>query len=232
MVKNYKISTPFFEFGPKAYLYGDKLLELMKKIDTYAEKYDMDVIADVQTTDLRLIAENTSDRIHVYSQHMDSIPVGRGMGTILPEAVKATGAVGVLLNRAECKLTLDEIKKAIERADEVGLATIVCADTEEEIKAVAKMNPNIVVAEPSELIGTGISVGREYVDACIELVKSVNPEIMVLPSAGISCGQDCYNIIMAGADGSGSSSGICKAEDPAAMAEEMMAAVRKAYDER
>ena len=95
-------------------------------------------------------------------------------------------------------------------------------------KAVA----DILVAEPSELIGTGIAVGREYVDACIDLVKSVNPEIMVLPSAGISCGNDCYNIIMAGADGSGSSSGICKAEDPAAMAEEMMAAVRKAYDER
>ncbi len=232
MVKNYKISTPFFEFGPKAYLYGEELLELMKKIDTYAQKYEMDVIADVQTTDLRLIAENTSDRIHVYAQHMDSIPVGRGMGTILPEAVKATGAVGVMLNHAECKLTLDEIRAAIQRADEVGLATIVCADTEDEIRAVAEMNPNIVVAEPTELIGTGISVGREYVDACIDLVKSINPEIMVLPSAGISCGNDCYNIIMAGADGSGSSSGICKAADPAAMAEEMMAAVRRAYDER
>ena len=134
MVKNYKISTPFFEFGPKAYLYGEELLELMKKIDTFAQKYDMDVIADVQTTDLRLIAENTSDRIHVYSQHMDSIPVGRGMGTILPEAVKATGAVGVMLNHAECKLTLDEVKEAIKRAEEVGLATIVCADTEDEIK--------------------------------------------------------------------------------------------------
>ncbi len=232
MIKNYKISTPFFEFGPKAYLYGEELLELMKKIDGFAQKYDMDVIADVQTTDLRLIAENTSDRIHVYAQHMDSIPVGRGMGTILPEAVKATGAVGVMLNHAECKLTLEELEKAIQRADEVGLATIVCADTEDEIRAVAKMNPNIVVAEPSELIGTGISVGREYVDACIALVKSINPEIMVLPSAGISCGQDCYNIIMAGADGSGSSSGICKAKDPAAMAEEMMKAVRDAYDKR
>ncbi len=232
MVKNYKISTPFFEFGPKAYLYGDELLALMKKIDTFAHKYDMDVIADVQTTDLRLIAENTSDRIHVYAQHMDAIPVGRGMGTILPEAVKATGAVGVMLNHAECKLTLDEVREAIKRADEVGLATIVCADTEEEIKAIAAMNPNIVVAEPTELIGTGISVGREYVDACISLVKEANPDIMVLPSAGISCGQDCYNIIMTGADGSGSSSGICKAADPAAMAEEMMAAVRRAYDER
>lgn len=232
MVKDYQISTPFFEFGPKAYLYGDELLALMKRIDVIAQKYQMDVIADVQTTDLRLIAENTSDRIHVYAQHMDSIPVGRGMGTILPEAVKATGAVGVMLNHAECKLTLDEVKEAIARADEVGLATIVCADTEEEIRAVAEMNPNIVVAEPSELIGTGIAVGREYVDACIRLVKDVNADIMVLPSAGISCGNDCYNIIKAGADGSGSSSGICKAADPAAMAEEMMAAVRKAYDER
>ncbi|MBR3300155.1 MAG: triose-phosphate isomerase, partial [Clostridia bacterium] len=116
MVKNYKISTPFFEFGPKAYLYGTELLDLMKKIDGFAQKYDMDVIADVQTTDLRLIAENTSERIHVYAQHMDSIPIGRGMGTILPEAVKATGAVGVMLNHAECKLTLNEVKKAIERA--------------------------------------------------------------------------------------------------------------------
>ncbi len=232
MIKDYKISTPFFEFGPKAYLYGEELLNLMKKIDAFAQKYDMDVIADVQTTDLRLIAENTSDRIHVYAQSMDPIPVGRGMGTILAEAVEETGAVGVMLNHAECKMTLDEVREAIKRADEVGLATIVCADTEEEIKAVAEMNPNIVVAEPSELIGTGISVGREYVDACISLVKGINPEIMVLPSAGISCGQDCYNIIIAGADGSGSSSGICKAEDPAKMAEEMMAAVRKAYDER
>jgi len=192
----------------------------------------MDVIADVQTVDLRLIAENTSERIHVYAQHMDSIPVGRGMGTILPEAVKAAGAVGVMLNHAERKLSLDEIEKAIKRADGVGLATIVCADTEEEIRAVAEMRPNIVVAEPSELIGTGIAVGREYVDACIGLVRSVDPSIMVLPSAGISCGADCYNIIMAGADGSGSSSGICKAPDPAAMAEEMMAAVRRAYDAR
>ena len=49
MIKDYKISVPFFEFGPKAYLYGEELLKLMKKIDGFAEKYDMDVIADVKT---------------------------------------------------------------------------------------------------------------------------------------------------------------------------------------
>ena len=232
MVEDYRISIPFFEFGPKNYLYGERLLELIKAMDALAQKYDMDVLADVQTTDLRMIAQNTGRRIHVYAQHMDPVRVGRGMGQILPEAVKATGAVGVMLNHAEHKMALDEIRGAIARADELKLATIVCGDAEDEIRAVAEMRPNIVVAEPSELIGTGIAVGREYVDACIRLVKSVDPRILVLPSAGISCGQDCYNIIRAGADASGSSSAICKAENPAAMAEEMMAAVRRAYDER
>lgn len=230
MYKNYKISRPFFEFGPKAYMYGEELLELVKKIDVMARKYDIDVILDPQTTDLRLLAGNTSERIHVYAQHMDPIPIGRGMGSVLAEAVKATGAVGVMLNHAEHKMTLPGIKEAIARADEVELATMVCADNESEIRAIAELAPNIIVAEPSELIGTGISVGREYVDACVALVRNINPDILVLPSAGISRGEDCYNIIMAGADASGSSSGICRAADRAAMAEEMISAVRAAWD--
>jgi triosephosphate isomerase len=32
---------------------------------------------------------------------MDPLPIGKGNGTVLPEAVKAAGAVGVLLNHAE-----------------------------------------------------------------------------------------------------------------------------------
>ena len=62
MLDSYRISRPFFEFGPKAYLYGAELLALMRRIDVFANRYDMDVIADVQTTDLRMIAENTSPR--------------------------------------------------------------------------------------------------------------------------------------------------------------------------
>lgn len=212
-------------------MYGEELLKLAQSIDRIAQKYDMDVVIDPQTTDLRYIAENTSERIHVYAQHMDSIPLGRGMGSVLAEAVKATGAVGVMLNHAEHKLSLDEIAAAIQRADEVGLASMVCADGEDEIRAVAALAPNIIVAEPTELIGTGMAVGREYVNACVGLIRSVNPDIIVLPSAGISCGEDCYNIVRAGADASGSSSGICRASDSAAMAEEMIAAVRRAWNE-
>ena len=82
----------------------------------------------------------------------------------LPEALKAAGAVGVMLNHAEHKLTLDEIEKAIKRADEVRLATMVCADSIEEVKAVAKLAPNILVTEPTELIGTGRPADKAYVD--------------------------------------------------------------------
>ncbi len=230
MYKNYKIKQPFFEYGPKCYMYGETLLNIAKGLDKLAEKYDVDVVLDVPDTEIFNIAKNVK-RVHVYSQHMDSLPIGKGMGKSLPEALKAAGAVGVMLNHAERKLTLEEIELAIKRADEVGLATMVCADSIEEVKAIAKLGPNILVAEPTELIGTGKPADREYVDAVIKAIKEINPEILPFPSAGISKGQDCYNIIKAGSSASGCSSAIAKAENPLALAEEMIASVRKAWDE-
>lgn len=231
MFKDYKIKTPFFEFGPKAYIYGKKLLDLVKAIDDYAIEFDVDVVVDPQTTDISLLASNTR-RVHIYGQHMDTIKPGRGMGTILPEALKEAGAVGVLINHAERKMTLNEIAEAIQRADEVGLATMVCTDTVEEMKIVAKMAPNIIVAEPTKLIGTGTTSSMDYVLDSIKTVKTIDPDIMVLQGAGISNGQDVYNVIRAGAEATGSSSGIVKAANQAAMAKEMISAVRKAWDDR
>ena len=230
MVKNYKIKEPFFEYGPKCYMYGDVLLNIAKGLDELAEKYDVDVILDVPDTEIFNIAQNTK-RVHVYSQHMDSLQVGKGMGRTLPEALKAAGAVGVMLNHAEHKLTIDEIRAAIARADEVGLATMVCADSVDEVREIAKLGPNILVAEPTELIGTGKPADKEYVDEVIRVIREVNPDIKPFPSAGISKGEDCYNIIKAGSSASGCSSAIAKAEKPLALAEEMIAAVRKAWDE-
>ena len=150
---------------------------------------------------------------------------------VIPEALKAAGAVGVMLNHAEHKLTMEELAEAIKRADEVGLATMVCADSVDEVKAIAKLAPNILVAEPTELIGTGKPADKEYVDEVIKCIREINPEIKPFPSAGISKGEDCYNIIKAGSSASGCSSAIAKAENPLALAEEMIAAVRKAWDE-
>ena len=230
MVKDYQIKEPFFEYGPKCYMYGDVLLDIARGLDELSEKYDVDVILDVPDTEIYNIAHNTK-RIHVYSQHMGSLAVGKGMGRTLPEAVKAAGAVGVMLNHAEHKLTMEKLEAAIKRADEVGLATMVCADSIEEVQQIAKLGPNILVAEPTELIGTGKPADKEYVDAVIKCIREINPDIKPFPSAGISKGEDCYNIIKAGSSASGCSSAIAKAENPLALAEEMIAAVRKAWDE-
>ncbi len=230
MYKGLNIKPPFFEVGPKAFLYGEKMLALAKVIDKTAMKYDVDVIVTPQYTDIKLLADNT-ERILVFAQHMDYLPVGRGLGSVLPEAVKAAGAVGVMLNHAEKPLTMDAIKKTIERADEVGLGTIVCADTIEDVKEIAKMNPNLIVAEPTDLIGTGQTSDSNYVLDTIRTVREINPDIMVLQGAGISNGEDVYNTIKLGAQATGCTSGIIKAADPYAMTEEMLYNLRKAWDE-
>ncbi len=230
MYKGLKISAPFFEIGPKAYLYGESMLSLAKVIDKVAMKYDVDIIVTPQYTDISLLALNTQ-RILVFAQHMDYLPIGRGLGSVLPEAVKAAGAVGVMLNHAEKPLTMEEIQKTIERADEVDLGTIVCSDTIEQMKQIAMMSPNLIVAEPTELIGTGKTSDISYVNESIETVRRINPDIMVLQGAGIKDGNDVYNVIKAGAMATGSTSGIIKAKDPYAMVEEMIYSLRKAWDE-
>ncbi len=230
MYKPYKIRAPYFEVGPKCIMWGERMLKLAKAIDKIAYKYDLDVIVTPQYADIRLIAENTQ-YIHVYAQHMDPLYPGRGLGSVLPESVKEAGAVGVMLNHAEKKLSMETIKETIARADEIGLATIVCADSVEEVAEIARMAPNLIVAEPTELIGTGVASDMGYVKDTIEAVRKINPDIMVLQGAGISGPDDVANVIRAGAQATGCTSGILKAADPEAAAEEMLYALRKTWDE-
>lgn len=231
MYNGFKIKPPFFEIGPKCFMYGDEMLALAKVIDRVAIKYDVDILVTPVYTDIKTIADNT-ERLHVFAQHMDPLRPGRGLGSVLPEAVKAAGAEGVMLNHAERPLTLDVIEKTIARADEVGLGTIVCASTVEELTDIARLSPNLLVAEPTELIGTGKTSDENYVTETIRRVREINPDIMVLQGAGISNGEDVYNTIMLGAEATGSTSGIFKAADPAAMVEEMISALRAAWDEK
>lgn len=230
MYKGLTIKPPFFEIGPKAFMYGERMLKLALAADKASEKYDVRIIFTPQYTDIQMLAEAT-EHLLVFAQHMDPLPVGRGLGSVLPEAVKAAGAVGVMLNHAERPMTVSDLNKAIKRADEVGLVSIVCADTIEEAEAIARFSPNIIVAEPTELIGTGQPSDKKYIMETTAAIKKVNPEIQVLQGAGISNGQDVYNVIKAGADATGTTSGIMKAKDPEAMLDEMIRAVRMAWDE-
>lgn len=231
MTNNCTIKAPFFEIGPKSYLYGQDVIDLAVAADRASEKYGVDIIFTCPIVEIARVKAATK-RIHVFAPHMDPLRPGRGLADILPESLVAAGAEGVMLNHVEKQVTVSALKATIERADEVGLATIVCADSMAEASMIARLRPNIIVCEPSELIGTGVSVGGEYVEAAMHAVKDIDPGIMVLTAAGIANGTDVYNTIIAGADATGSSSGVAKAPDRAAMVDEMIGACRRAWDER
>lgn len=225
------IIPPFFEIGPKAYLYGEKALELALHAERLMQEFGVQIIFTPQYTDIPLIASQV-EHLLVFAQHMDALKVGRGVGSVLPEALKAAGAKGVLLNHAEKPLAPETIRDTVRRADEVGLATLVCAGDLEQIKRVAALCPNILLAESPAMIGTGrrLENDREEISKIDGAVWDISPKVFVLHGAGISDEKDVYRIIASGAQGTGSTSGIILAEDPPAMLTKMIRAVREAWD--
>ncbi len=222
-----KIRTPFLIVNPKAYIYGKESLELAKICDRLSEEYDLDIIFTAQHVDLRQVAEATKNVI-VTAQHMDGIVPGRGMGHILPEGVKDAGAQAVVLNHAEHSLKIEELDRTMKRANELDLVTIVCCDTPEAAKAVAQLGPDMMICEPTSLIGTGSTSSDEYIHATNAAVKSVSEDILILQAAGVSTGDDVYKVVMEGAHGSGGTSGILNAPSREGKIIEMLDALKRA----
>ncbi len=221
------IQRPFFVVNPKSYLYGEEAMQLAKHADALAEKYGYDIFFTAQHVDLRAIKQATKHLI-ITAQHMDGIVPGRGMGHILPEALVDAGVEAVFLNHAEHPLSMSALAKAIERAKALGMLSIVCADSVEEALALAMFEPDIMVCEPTSAIGTGKTSESTYKAQTNQAVKSVSPNTLVLQAAGISTGQDVYEAITSGADGTGATSGITAAKDPMAALEEMIEWLDKA----
>ena len=126
------IRTPYFEVGTKNYVYGDKLLEYARAADAAAEKYDIDVLFICPALEVRRVAENTK-HLFVLATYMDTLRPGRGCADILPEGLKAAGAVGVMINHCEKPMSLPQMKKTIDRARELDFLVFACADTHKHL---------------------------------------------------------------------------------------------------
>lgn len=232
-VNDTNIKKPFFIFNPKSYLYGEKLLDLAKLADDMAEKYkdEMSVFVTAPFSDLSRIASETQ-HIIVTAQHMDGIIAGRGMGHVLPESLYHSGVRACFLNHAEYPLSLSKLVNAVKRAKQMNIITVVCADSIEEAEIIAKLNPTIILCEPTQLIGTGKISDVSYIEMTNRAIRRVNESILVMQAAGISSVQDVYRVIELGADGTGCTSGIIKAENPKKMLVDMIEACIKSYKER
>ena len=89
-----------------------------------------------------------------------------------------------------------------------------------------------VLAEPTDLIGTGQVADDSYTIDTVKALHEIDPEVLVMIASGVTTADDCYNVIHLGADGTGATSGILKAPSPAVRIREMAEAIAKAGRER
>jgi len=225
------LRAPVFEIGLKGYAYGAEAVRLARAADELSAELGVSVVFDPQAVDIAAVARATRN-ILVFAQHIDPVMPGRGVGSVLAEAVKEAGAVGVMLNHSERRLTLSDINRSIGRAREVGLATMVYADAPEEAAALAMLGPDMILAEPPDLIATSRSAATEmrgFVERAVELVGRIDPRIIVMCGAGVQSPADVAAMMALGVGGTGSSSGILRAADPIATMRSMIIAMHRAW---
>ncbi len=155
-------------------------------------------VPSIQLKDAAKIYKN------VFAQHVDDSRPGAFTGSIPPEAIKEVKAAGSLLNHSERKVPFEKIKITLERLNDLKLEAIICAESQEEVLKIGRLNAKYIAIEPPELIGSGISVSNakpEVVKGAVETIATINGEMSVLCGAGISTREDVQKALELGARG-------------------------------
>lgn len=187
---------------------GEELEQLVK---TCIDNVDPEnLIFSVQPEDLLRLKDQD---VEVFAQHIDPVEPGSHTGSILAEGVKEAGASGTLINHSEKRLEKDEIEARIEKANKLGLTTIVCAQSPEECKELKELEPDYIAFEPPELIGGDTSVAEAEPEIIEDAVEAASP-VNALTGAGIHTTEDVRKSIELGCKGVLVASGVVKAEKP------------------
>lgn len=210
------LKTPIIVLNVKTYTEatGINAVILARLIEKISNETDISMAIAVQASDITNCAKDVS--IPIYAQHIDPIKPGSNTGWILPEAIKAAGARGTLINHSEHRLKLADIDTCISRAKDIGLDALICTNNVSTSKAVSTFSPMMIAVEPPELIGGDISVTTadpEIVSNTVKEVKTINKTVKVLCGAGVKNGKDVAKAIELGADGVLLASGVVKAKD-------------------
>jgi len=212
-----KVRTPLILVNFKTYpeATGRKAVKMAKTAEKISLETEVCIGVAPQFVDIPSIASTIS--VPVFAQHIDPMAPGSFTGHILPEAVREAGAIGTLINHSERRLKLADIDATITRARESDLLSVVCTNNAAVSAAAAALKPNMIAVEPPELIGTGIPVSKakpDVVSGTVDLVKRINPDVVILCGAGITRGEDVVAALRLGTEGVLVASGIVKAKDP------------------
>ncbi|SFG55675.1 triosephosphate isomerase [Halopelagius inordinatus] len=223
---------PFFQINYKLYpdTWGEDGLEFAKTAARVADEFGVDFVLSPQTADIRLVARETD--LPILAQGMSPHEPGRGLGHILAESLREAGATGVMMNHPERRETAPELETKIRRCREVGLTSVVCVENYEFGKAVLEWDPDWVVFEQPELLGTTTSLNEtdpEAVERFSELVAERNPRTNVFLGGGISSVADVEAALEL-ADATGSASWI-SSDVPVEEREETLRAIAEVLAE-
>lgn len=221
------MNKPFLIVNPKNYLNLEQSIDLASYTNYLADTTGANLLFTAPFPYLAILKEKFKN-IKIIAQHVDLVNDGVGMGKVSVGALNDIGVDGIVLNHAENPLTIDELIHIINDMNTLDLISIVCCSSVKEAKAMALLDPTIILCEPTELIGKGQVSDLSYIEETNRLIREINPNILVEQAAGVSNGNDVYNIIMAGSDGTGATSGIIKADNPKETLKEMVKGLLKA----
>ncbi|MHC5797125.1 triose-phosphate isomerase [Lacisediminihabitans sp. FW035] len=226
---NSSLSGPFFEIGPKNLLRLAELEEITKIAGAAGAEFGVSVVVTVPTAFVSLIA-GLSTGVLVFAQEMSVDKPGPSFGTVTAEALLDAGAAGVMLNHDSNPLDPNSLSLSVARAKEVGLAAIVCAGTESDAERFASLEPDVILFEPPELIGTVGGSPRNWIAQSNQSVHRAYPDVLMMHAGGVGSPEIAEAIMAAGADGTGSTSGVLGAIDPPAAARRFIAATRAGWN--
>lgn len=223
-----RLKTPLILLNFKTYSssIGERSLRLAKMIEETSLKSGIQIITCPQYTDIPMIASAISTP--VFSQHLDYHEPGRHTGFVLPEALVASGCSGTLLNHAERPISHGDIRKAVERCNGLDLVSCVSSNGVEESSMLASINPDMLLVELPELIGTGKAISTVkpgVITDAIKAVRAKNPKVLLVAGSGISNKEDVRTALELGMDAVGASKAIMDARDPKRVLDEMVEAV-------
>jgi triosephosphate isomerase (TIM) len=221
--------APFFEIGPKSRLRLAQLEVLARAAGRAGRRFGVNVVLTVPTAFIGPLHALDSG-VLLFAQGMDADSMGDGMGRVFAESLVDAGASGVMLNHDSNPLPPGTSAVTLRRAADCGLSTIVCAGTEPEVEAFASLEPSAILFEPPSLIGTAAAGERAWIGPVDQVVRRISPQVLMMHAGGVATPAVAHRIMRAGADGTGSTSGVLDAEDPVVAARDFIAATRAGWD--
>lgn len=223
-----RLALPTVIVNFKAYteVDGESALSLAQACATVAEETGVGIAVCPPMAELGSVARGVG--LPVLSQHVEARKPGSATGWVTPSMVRASGAVGSLLNHSEHRMVLADLREAVRMCRLEDLVSVVCTDSAASSGAAAFFRPDFVAVEPPELIGGDVSVTTadpEVVSDTVDAVRSVDKDVKVLCGAGIKTGEDVRTAIGLGASGVLLASGVVKHKDPTSVLRDLVSGI-------